>query len=819
VQQPIATLAVALPPEQREEVNVEVQEEEDGDEEAREEETAGQSGDYNSKQTFGIDEEFDKLTGHAKYLGSDYRDNYNLDLEETGLTGIVDSAANGLANAFFIMLKGFATVVCAIVYFCLDFSLADTISDFITQLQTGLIKGIFQELWILSAVVMFVSIVGKLFKRQMAEILKDLAMVVFVTVLSVLLMSHTKEVLTASTNLTKSVSNSVFVGLDTATGMSGDVDYATNAAGSLWTDMIHEPWLTLEFGSVAPDDAVVDEILSLRPGSSDRADIIKDMTKETGCFDKERAWGRLGMIFVYMIPFFLKGVIFITISLLQALAQVLAVFVILLAAFVLFLAIMPNYGMEILKKWMQMFFDAHLGMVILSFLMAMMIWLNKVLYSFAGTYGWLISLLFQAALCIVLSLNFKVIMLTLLYPRNTAKELNRKVRQSLRTGGRHPSGSRNNDYNYENGFDEYDEYDDYNDYEDYDYEDYGHQKTHESNRSSLEQSMYKSSSANKASPDSDTRGEQDYQSDNHPTSPTDYQAMHNAPSQQELYNLFNSKSGFSEPNRDEEGIGEETLDNQKNDIYNSGDMGDNILGGKLIPLNDNSTDATIPEDNLEQPENDAEQNSITEAVSLEESDNAEVEKITREKTDDSEHEASEPELDEKTVTIESEVSGNDESLVWDGSSEMPVDVPIGTHETALSELSGEQEEARASEIKNPIGVLEQEITRADTKQHTQNPIPDTSQSMVPLNMPSSENHLVSMENSLLEQTVEHIEESQRGGNTYEQQPEMARPTSREADIQTNRISMENLQEDYPDNKMDEIEQAEPEELADFYWDE
>lgn len=528
-------------------------------EQETETESAGQGGTYNSKQTFGIEGEFDDLPGTSKYLGSTYRTNYYLDLEKTGITDAVDAAANGLANCIFSAFQMIAMVVGSVVYFCLDFSLADAVAGFIAELQTGLITGIFQEIWIFSFFVLGAGIAVKMFKHALMEILKDLTMVVFVTVLSILLMSHTNEVLTMSTNLTKSISNSVFSGLDTVTGGTTEgQSYAATAAGALWSDMIHEPWLTLEFGSISPEEEVVEELLSLQPGSSDRADIVKDMTKETGCFEKSRGWGRIGLLFTYFIPFIMKAAVFIVVALLQFLGQFLAVFVILLAAFVLTLAIIPSYGLELLRKWMQMFVDVHLSMVILSFLMAMMIWLNKILYSFAGTFGWFLSLLFQAAICVILALNFKTIMFMLLHPRNGMNEANRMMRQMMRRngfgrGGFHLSGlvggvkgllydgtntpnvspNRADDNSKENIYDT-------------------QQNTTGRSNQDYNAQRYEPESWQQHVPyvdDSDMKQagrtiqkQSGIRQQEAPKSTVDYQAINNAPSQQELYELFHDPS-------------------------------------------------------------------------------------------------------------------------------------------------------------------------------------------------------------------------------------------------------------------------------------
>lgn len=432
---------------------------------------------YDNQKTFGISDELDGLSGNAKYVGSKYRQNYHLDLEKTGITEMLESGINMLANVVFGIYQFLATVTCSIVYFCLDFSFAELIAGFITKLQSSLIGGVFKQLWYLSVVAMGFSLVGNMLKREFAEIFKNFAMVVGITILSLLLVSHTETILTASTNITKSASTAIFTGLDTATGMSEGGSYAAVAAGALWSDMIHEPWLTLEFGSLDPDSEVVDEILSLQKGSKDRKEIVKDLNKETGCFDKSRGVDRLSMLLCYSIPFLMKMVVFIAISLLQVVGQVLAVFIMLLAFIVLLLAIIPRYGPGIISTWLEKFLDVHLSMLILSFLMALLIWINKLAYSLAGTIGWFIALVLQAVICVVLFMNYKTILFMLMHPRDGMSDINRMMRRMNGPGGgrrhsggwedeedyprRRRRGGRYEDDDYEDGYDdeEYEERD------------------------------------------------------------------------------------------------------------------------------------------------------------------------------------------------------------------------------------------------------------------------------------------------------------------------------------------------------------------------
>lgn len=74
-----------------------------------------------SSSAIGDVAEFNNLSGNAKYLGVDYRDNYSLDIVETDISdgigayfsGMMANALNGMANALFFLerILSYLTVV------------------------------------------------------------------------------------------------------------------------------------------------------------------------------------------------------------------------------------------------------------------------------------------------------------------------------------------------------------------------------------------------------------------------------------------------------------------------------------------------------------------------------------------------------------------------------------------------------------------------------------------------------------------------------------------------------------------------------------
>jgi len=139
----------------------------------------------------------------------------------------------------------------------------------------------------------------------------------------------------------------------------------------------------------------------------------------------------------------------------------------LLAFIVLVLAMIPRYGTSIMGKWLEKFLDVHLSMLVLSFLMALLIWINKMAYTLAGTIGWFIAMVLQAVICVVLFMNYKTILFMLMHPRDGMSDINRMLHRMNRQGSRGYQGNTYDaeDDNYSGRRHRRREYEDYDDYE------------------------------------------------------------------------------------------------------------------------------------------------------------------------------------------------------------------------------------------------------------------------------------------------------------------------------------------------------------------
>lgn len=195
-----------------------------------------------------ISDELDNLDGDGKYVGSKYRNNYQLDVEKLGVTEVADKVLNALANIVFSVISflGFATV--AVFYHALSFDLAALLQPQIDNIQLALHDSVFTPLLQVALVGAMILAVTKYIRRDFSGLLGQLGKVIFIIVLSLLVVRDSATLLSYATSVTKSVSVSILTGISGVDVESSINNYSAEAAGVLWVSLVHEPWKSLEFG-------------------------------------------------------------------------------------------------------------------------------------------------------------------------------------------------------------------------------------------------------------------------------------------------------------------------------------------------------------------------------------------------------------------------------------------------------------------------------------------------------------------------------------------------------------------------------------------
>ena len=343
--------------------------------------------------------------GDARYINKS--DNYYLDMEKTGLLETGQAIMNSIANMLFTFIKWLGKVTVVLFYYCMDFDMSEIFKNEINSIQSALNSGIFKPLFILGFCGSAVIMLKKMVKRDLLGAYGQILKVIGIVVLSILVVQDSATVLSETTKITKTISTQALMGMqgNSETNVS---DYAAQSAGVLWMNLIHQPWVFIEFNGENVDAETIDKFLSVESNSKDRKKYIEDYAKDGGkAFDIDRAGEKIGFMFLYLIPFAIKSVIYILMALLTLFFQLIAIFYTFLAPVVLILSMVPGYeGM--LTSWLRKVLESQLSILIMSFIIGLLLKMDTLLYdACAVTWGWLVVMIVQTviAVCVLLKRN------------------------------------------------------------------------------------------------------------------------------------------------------------------------------------------------------------------------------------------------------------------------------------------------------------------------------------------------------------------------------------------------------------------------------
>lgn len=216
-----------------------------------------------SSSAIGEVQEFNNLSGNAKYLGSAYRDNYSLDIEEVEisdgigeyLAGKTMEGLNALAKVFFFLERLLAYLTVVVFYVSFNLNLVDLFGSQVSVIQQALNDSIFQPLFLMGCAAAFCVLIGRMLRQDLAGALGQIVKVIAIVMMSILVVTKSDTMLSMCNNITKEISLEILVGVNSANGYSDNINaFSGEAAGILWNNMVHQPWLTMEFGYTASDD-------------------------------------------------------------------------------------------------------------------------------------------------------------------------------------------------------------------------------------------------------------------------------------------------------------------------------------------------------------------------------------------------------------------------------------------------------------------------------------------------------------------------------------------------------------------------------------
>ena len=202
-----------------------------------------------SSSAIGEVQEFNNLSGNAKYLGSAYRDNYSLDIAEVELSdGIGEYLAgktmeglNALARFFFFVERILAYLMIVVFYVSFNLNLVDLFGSQVSVIQQALNDSIFQPLFLMGCAAAFCVLIGRMVRQDLAGALGQIVKVIAIVMLSILVVTMSDTMLSMGNNITKEISLEILVGVNSANGYSDNINaFSGEAAGILWNNMVHQ---------------------------------------------------------------------------------------------------------------------------------------------------------------------------------------------------------------------------------------------------------------------------------------------------------------------------------------------------------------------------------------------------------------------------------------------------------------------------------------------------------------------------------------------------------------------------------------------------
>lgn len=345
------------------------------------------------------------LDGYLKYSNG-----YYLDIEELG---ILDSGAdilNRVANVLFSGISTLGYAVSALFVHCFNFDISELLGDEINAIQSAMKNSIFDSFFILAFAFAAIEFLKKLIQRNISGIFSDFMKILSIILLSYFVVSHSAIALSGATEIAKDIGTSAISALK---GGMERKDISIEISESLWKSLVHDPWVTLEFQNYDASESEIKAILKKSPNSSARQAIIQSYVSEEGDgpFNKNLGAWRIGIMIVYIIPFFIKCAVFMLMAIMQLAFQVMAVFYVLMAPVILLMALVPALGgINLIFNWFKKIVESQLMILIITFLIGIVTTVDSLLYSKRSEFGWLIVVLIEAFISIIVLFNYKTIL-------------------------------------------------------------------------------------------------------------------------------------------------------------------------------------------------------------------------------------------------------------------------------------------------------------------------------------------------------------------------------------------------------------------------
>lgn len=352
---------------------------------------------------------FSNLSGDGKYMSPTYFNNYTLDLRECTLLEKAAEGMNGLANAIFQSQKMYGYTTILVIDTCLNFDLASLLGTQIDDFQRAMKKTVFDELFMLTFCWTAWCMIGQIVRHNMVGAWMEILKVVLITCLALAFMTNSGAMLSGMNRITQSIS----IDLITSALETNRTAFSRDAAGTLWSVMVHRPYVDLQGGDIITD-AQIDQLLQCAPGSTQRIDLVRSMNAaDKQLFDLGWAGTRLGKLLTLLIPITIKTFVFQSLAVLLIVFQFLAMFLFAMASVVLLCAMVPSMGgMSIIEGWFKKVVETQIAVIALTAILALLLKLDQVLFAQSTASGWLVILIIQTFLSVYVAFKYNDIINT-----------------------------------------------------------------------------------------------------------------------------------------------------------------------------------------------------------------------------------------------------------------------------------------------------------------------------------------------------------------------------------------------------------------------
>lgn len=327
-------------------------------------------------------------TGSGSY--KDLYDNYYLDMESKSmLKAPVANIFNALANGIFGLVKMLGDFICSLTEFAYSINMFDLLSDTMTPIFGNIGTKIFNSLSLIFIGIAGLFLIIKLARGQLINIVIGIASLVLVIAISTAFLTYPGKILSELDSAFSDVAGEIIDPIyeDINGSDASDVSSSEKTANLLWNIMVHKPWQILEFGDESTAEKYEDKILSLDDGSDEREEFVKsledvDEFKATTSQQVKRFSAAL-IYFVFSLVIFVAVLFFLVLIVgYQLWVWILAI----LAVFVFIMALIPELGLGVIKRWGIQVLSAMAIKVILSFLLIVLFVIMSFFYGLSGDF-------------------------------------------------------------------------------------------------------------------------------------------------------------------------------------------------------------------------------------------------------------------------------------------------------------------------------------------------------------------------------------------------------------------------------------------------